>query len=61
LVVHAVGLRAAQQAQEDGLQNVLGIGCVAGDAVRGAKDQAVVRTEGAFEFVGDGDRRILFY
>jgi hypothetical protein len=54
-------LRAAQQAQEDGLQNVLGIGCVAGDAVCGAKDQAVVRTEDAFEFVGDGDRRILFY
>jgi hypothetical protein len=43
------------------LQHVLGIGRIAGDTVRGAKDQAVVRTEGAFELVGDGDRRILFY
>jgi hypothetical protein len=43
------------------LQHVLSIGGVARDAVGCAKDQAVVRTEGAFEFVGDGDRRILFY
>jgi len=54
-------LGAAQQAQEDRLQDVLRIGGVAGDAVGRAKDQSVMRTEGALEFVRDGDRRILFY
>jgi hypothetical protein len=43
------------------LQDVLGIGRIAGDAIRGAEYQSVVRTEGALEFVGDGYCRILFY
>jgi len=54
-------VRPAQQTQENCLQDVLGIGRIAGDAVRRAEYQSVVRTEGALEFVGDGDRRILFY
>ena len=53
--------RAAEQTEKDGLQHVLGIGRVAGDAIRGAEDQAVMRTEGALEFVRYGDRRFLFY
>jgi hypothetical protein len=60
-VIHHVGLRAAQQAQENGLQDVFGVGRVAGEAIRGTEDQAVMRAEGAFEFVGDGYCRILFY
>jgi hypothetical protein len=43
------------------LQHVFGVGRVARDAVRGAENQAVVRTEGALELVRYGDRRLLFY
>lgn len=44
------GCVAAQQAQEDGLQNVFGIGGVADDAVCGAEDQPVVFLEDLAEF-----------
>src|SRR5262249_20479791 len=60
-VIHHVGLGAAQQAQENGLQHVFGIGRVAGEAIRGTEHQAVMRTECAFELVGDGYCRILLY
>jgi hypothetical protein len=53
--------RAAKQAKKDRLQHVFGICRVAGYAVRGAEDQAVVRTEGALELVRYDDRRFLFY
>jgi hypothetical protein len=50
---------AAEQAQEDGLEHVFGVGGVAGDAVRRAKDQAVVSPEDSLELVWDGDSGFL--
>ena len=43
---------ALEQAQEYGLEDVLGIGCVAGDAVGGPEDHAGVGVENGFEIAG---------
>ena len=60
VVFHRVGVgRPAKQAQKDSLQHVLGVGRVAGDAVRGGEDQAVVRPKRLLKFAGNGDRRFL--
>jgi hypothetical protein len=42
------------------LQHVFGICRVAGNAIRGAEDQSVVRSKRSFEFAGNGDRRFLY-
>jgi hypothetical protein len=58
--LHRVGCgRPAKQTQKDGLQHVLGVGRVAGDAVRGAENQAMVRPKRSLDFAGNGDRRFL--
>ncbi len=49
----------AQQAQEDGLQDILGVSRVARDAVGGAEDETVVRPKSSLEFVRNGDCRFL--
>ena len=52
-------LRLAQQAQEDGLQHVLGVGRIARNAIGRAKDQAVVVSKRLLEFARDRDCRFF--
>ena len=60
-ILHRIGLYpTAEQAQEHRLQHVLGIRGVAGNPVRRAEDQAVMRSETSFEFVRNRDRCVLF-
>jgi hypothetical protein len=51
---------ATQQAHKDRLQHVLSIRGVAGDPVRGAEDQAMVRAKNPFEFLRNRDCRFLY-
>ena len=44
---------ALQEAEEDGLQDVFGVGGITGDAVGGPEDHGVVIAEDAFQ-VGGG-------
>jgi hypothetical protein len=46
------GVVAAQQADEDGLQHVLGVHGVAGDAVGGAEDRLVMLSENHLQRLG---------
>ena len=60
-VLHRIGLRpTTEQTQKHRLQHILGIRGVAGNPVRRAEDQTVMRSKTSFEFVRNRDRRVLF-
>lgn len=48
---HGIGRGLTEHAQEDGLEDILGVGRIAGDSISCAEHHAVVRFKNAAEFI----------